>query len=335
MYRMYQCKYFSKRLLRSLLGYKLLSCNSKSTVRYYAKMAESSPNHSTPTRLLQVEGYDGRKNDVIYHKPSITQPVHSTVIYFGGDVQDFKENMEVHSRPFLKWNLDDMSRMLSLKFPESHIIVVRPSRMDFDVYSCFVNFVPSVKYGVPKHVPMNFAFQHILKLLDGVSQRFNFTNSKEYTHTVDSDLPCRKLIVIGFSKGCVVLNQLLYEFHHIKTSTSPEDNEMRRCIPQISDMFWLDAGHGGTDIFLSTSSVLQTLAESGIRIHIHVTPYQVKDAKRPWIGEEESQFTALLEKLNANVERTLHFGNEAGSLNLHFDVLSAFRMPSGLQFEPD
>ncbi|RZF36476.1 hypothetical protein LSTR_LSTR011263 [Laodelphax striatellus] len=321
--------YFSKHVLRGLLEFS--NCNTKHITPYCAEMSHTSSTHPIPTRILQVDGYDGRKNDVIYFNPSSALPAYNTVVYFGGDVQDFKESMEVNSEQFLKWNLDNMPLILSSKFPQCHVIIVKPSRMDFGVYSCFANLAPSIKYGVPRHIPMNYAFEHLLKLLCEVSLRLKASNSKEEIDTVD--LSSTKLTLIGFSKGCVVLNQLLHEFHHIKTS--PDDLEMQKCISRISDMFWLDAGHGGRNIFLTSPSLLQTLAETGIRIHIHVTPYQVKDAKRPWIGQEESQFTTLLEHFNANYERTLHFENEAGSLDLHFEILSVFRMPCGIQSAPD
>lgn len=63
----------------------------------------------------------------------------------------------------------------------------------------------------------------------------------------------------------------------------------------------------------------------GIGIHIHVTPYQVHDERRPWIRKEEKAFGDLLRRLGAPVHRTLHFENQVASLYTHFEVLNAFR----------
>lgn len=52
------------------------------------------------------------------------------------------------------------------------------------------------------------------------------------------------LALMGFSKGCVVLNQFIYEFHYYKTLT-PDDSTMMRLVSRIKDMYWLDGGHGG------------------------------------------------------------------------------------------
>lgn len=49
-----------------------------------------------PLRLCGVTGYDGRINDVVYCYPSVRTDSHTAVIFFGGDVQDFTENMETH-----------------------------------------------------------------------------------------------------------------------------------------------------------------------------------------------------------------------------------------------
>lgn len=133
------------------------------------------------------------------------------------------------------------------------------------------------------------------------------------------------LILVGFSKGCVVLNQFIYEFHYIKTLT-PDDSSMMRLVSRIKDIYWLDGGHGGTkNGWITSRSLLETLTRLNINIHVHVTPYQVLDERRPWIKKEEKNFTDLLKKLGANLQRTLHFESKLADLNTHFDVIRMFR----------
>lgn len=67
---------------------------------------------------------------------------------------------------------------------------------------------------------------------------------------------------------------------------------------------------------------------AGIKIWIHVTPYQVQDDRRAWIRREEQTFTELLQRFGAHVSRTLHFDGATADLNMHFDILSVFRNPA-------
>ncbi|XP_058443214.1 mitochondrial protein C2orf69 homolog [Malaya genurostris] len=134
------------------------------------------------------------------------------------------------------------------------------------------------------------------------------------------------LALMGFSKGCVVLNQFIYEFHYYKTLT-PDDSTMMRLVSRIKDMYWLDGGHGGgKNTWITSRSLLETLCRLGISVHVHVTPYQIQDDHRPWIRKEEKAFTDLLKRLGAPFDRHL-YPSEANSTNLftHFEVLNRFR----------
>ena len=59
-------------------------------------------------------------------------------------------------------------------------------------------------------------------------------------------------------------------------------------------------------------------------VHVHVTPYQVKDESRPHIEDEHIQFVAGLMHYATDIKYTLHFKNESRSLKRHFDVLTVF-----------
>ncbi|XP_053681903.1 mitochondrial protein C2orf69 homolog [Sabethes cyaneus] len=134
------------------------------------------------------------------------------------------------------------------------------------------------------------------------------------------------LALMGFSKGCVVLNQFIYEFHYYKTLT-PDDSTMMRLVSRIKDMYWLDGGHGGgKNTWITSRSLLETLCRLRISVHVHVTPYQIQDDHRPWIRKEEKAFTELLKRLGAPFDRHL-YPSEANSTNLftHFEVLNRFR----------
>ena len=73
------------------------------------------------------------------------------------------------------------------------------------------------------------------------------------------------MTLIGFSKGVVVLNQILREL-----STLSAHNL------DLTSMVWLDGGHnGGQDIWPTERRLLQGLVEAGIRVEVRVSPYQV------------------------------------------------------------
>ena len=47
--------------------------------------------------FVQVEGWEGLRNDVLYHPATTDQPaVEGAVIFFGGDVQDLEEEQAKH-----------------------------------------------------------------------------------------------------------------------------------------------------------------------------------------------------------------------------------------------
>jgi len=56
-------------------------------------------------------------------------------------------------------------------------------------------------------------------------------------------------------------------------------------------------------------------------VDVRVTPRQVLDPQRPWIGREEGVFCATLRQLGASLERTLYFEKEKANLRNHFRVL--------------
>lgn len=73
--------------------------------------------------------------------------------------------MEVNrdSRSYMKYNLESTALLLRQGYPKSHVIVVRPARMEFKTFSCFDNFVRCNNAGVPDHTPTHHSLDHIEK----------------------------------------------------------------------------------------------------------------------------------------------------------------------------
>lgn len=306
-----------------------LSFQSSFVVSFFVKnvMAGNSvakcripSSQSTPSveRWLHVEGYNSASNIVLYH-PAVAGPRKSSiVIFFPGDVQDFAENMWKYNA----WNLDAVTLLLHRRFPNSEVLVVRPVGFYQQTYACYKNFLNCDKFGAPKHSHTSFAFEHVKALLENV---FRLRQAQPKPTSAESacqatDLDDASIILIGFSKGCVVLNQFLHEM-----SAAKKSGIWSRFVSQIKSMYWLDGGHpGAKQTWITEENVLMPLAESDIEVHVHVTPYQINDSSRPWIGKEERLFTSRLLQMGKTVHRTVHFNDERRSIENHFKILEKF-----------
>lgn len=70
--------------------------------------------------------------------------------------------------------------------------------------------------------------------------------------------------------------------------------------------------------------MLKELACSGVSVHAHVTPYEVRDPMRAWVGREHRHFVKTLEEFGASPHQQLHFEDEPPSIENHFRVIQEF-----------
>lgn len=158
----------------------------------------------------------------------------------------------------------------------------------------------------------------------------------------NTSLDLCKVILIGFSKGTVVLNQFLHEFYYAMSNSSSLE-----FISKIKDMYWLDGGHsGGKNTWITSRPLLKNLTNLGIKtmdkfvnflihfvilgisVQIHVTPYQIADDRRPWIRKEEKLFRDFLKDYGANIQRKIYFESDIPNLDNHFELLNVFSAKS-------
>jgi len=152
--------------------------------------------------------------------------------------------MSAESREHIQWNLEATTAMLQNQFTDRHIIVIRPCRLQDRIYSCFDNFLPTAGHGNPEHTPHHGALLHLRRLLRVLARRINderldalmkpddeieasqtrialrlkFLSKGLPGNSGPVDFESADISIVGFSKGCVVLNQFLYEFHYLKVS---------------------------------------------------------------------------------------------------------------------
>lgn len=293
-----------------------------------------SPRHRLQ-KLLAVPGGDqSRVNDLLLLRPDTDCHSHSGgkegscsrhVVFFHGDIQNFQEEMALQPEgaQWLCWSLEQVALTLGRRFPDRHIWVVRASRMYLHKFSCYHNFVESNMFGAPEHSPYSpdwGAFHHLRALLSHGMERADLPNPLQPLGGADTIPSGFSLILVGFSKGCVVLNQLAYEL-----SGARADPQMSPFVKRISDLFWLDGGHpGGSETWVTDKQVLKELAASGVSIHAHVTPYEVCDPMRAWVGREHGHFIKTLEEFGACPSKKLHFKDEPPSIENHFRVIQEF-----------
>ncbi|XP_010711713.1 UPF0565 protein C2orf69 homolog [Meleagris gallopavo] len=262
------------------------------------------------------------------------------------------------------WSFENVATILAHRFPDSFIWVIKCSRMHLHKFSCYDNFVASNMFGAPEHSTDFGAFKHLHALLvNAFRLSQNILQSQTTTHgfskdakvsahksepqsvptangcssterekdcecsnkstmnfIVPSAVSAVSFTLIGFSKGCVVLNQLLYELKEAK-----KDKNTDAFLKNIKAIYWLDGGHsGGSNTWVTYPEVLKELAQTGIEVHSHVTPYQVFDTMRSWIGREHEKFVQILEELGVEINDQLHFADEVPSLDNHFRVHEVF-----------
>ena len=140
-------------------------------------------------------------------------------------------NAHQDHKNYREWSLESTMRKLAVRFPASMIWIILPSYMHLNTFSCYRNFVASTDMGIPTFSEAGKAWEHLSLLLSNVVE-----STKDLSR---NDMNIR---IVGFSKGCVVLNQLLYEIPIILQS---EEQVNCYCIIVIwvMDIYKEESGH--------------------------------------------------------------------------------------------
>jgi len=273
-------------------------------------------------RLGPISTLAGKSNDVICGIGQ--QGLNSKwLVFFGGDVQDYTEKMLAHrdNKRYADWSLDHMTTKLTDQFREHTIFTIKPTRMERQIFSCYDNFVESNSVGAPTHEHGNKASKHLSDLLD-LSFAAAKENSPDNTESQTVSSFDKSISLIGFSKGCVVLNQLITE---MALPQNQDNSDLKSFYSQIDSIYWLDGGHaGGKNTWITDLATVTHLSKQTIKCFIHVTPYQIEDMMRPWIGQECKRFYNILRRHDAKVLFTKHFVGDEISLEMHFALLNEF-----------
>ena len=254
-------------------------------------------------------------------------------------------NLSRENRKYQRWNLVSTGEILSRRFPDSSIVIIRPNEMKDGIFSRlneinlsfylfiifhlrFSNFVPkTTDYGDPiSYDTTNLIGLHHLHELDKQiikSSKFDnylifiFLNSILFRSSSD-------IILIGFSKGCVVLNQLLHELTSLRMMKI--DNELSKFVPRIRKFIWLDGGHNNGErimIWPTDENLLLTFAHFQIEVEIYVTPFQI-NSMNPYKHNHTEQYKKFSQLLPCQTINKMFFDNEKPSIDKHFELLNIF-----------
>jgi len=158
------------------------------------------------------------------------------------------------------------------------------------------------------------------------------------TSNKTSQSPQTDIILIGFSKGCAVLNELLHELPAIiklrqrqKPPLNSEESATLAFAERVASWCFLDGGHNGRERTWTTEA--STIAcvgsvradKQAVTVRVEVTPYEMSDTRRPHIGQQCTLFCdAAAVTQGVSFRRTLHFADRPRSIENHFQVLQAF-----------
>lgn len=141
---------------------------------------------------------------------------------------------------------------------------------------------------------------------------------------IDLKLP---IILFGFSKGCIVLNQFCTELISPSIESSIELEPVTEFLIKIKHIFWLDGGHSGTvNSWITNEEIVQNIKKFQWSCYVYITPYQLRSQKFVAI-QEYNKFIELLEKFNVNFKDMYYFKDQENvdyDLNLHFELLKHF-----------
>ncbi|CAN0392613.1 unnamed protein product, partial [Ectocarpus sp. 8 AP-2014] len=180
--------------------------------RHCMDSRSSSSRAATTAAVVWCRGIEGGSNEVLYLGQ---EEARGNVVLFPGDVQDLHHRMiSVGHEEFSDYCVESTARTLARRFPGHAVWVVLPKTHVHGALASYDNFAKTdwaTGGAVLEYLPNGSACEHLEALLgaaaDAVHQEDdrcgNITSSRP-----DISLP---LTLVGFSKGVVVLNQLVTE----------------------------------------------------------------------------------------------------------------------------
>ncbi|XP_010518096.1 PREDICTED: UPF0565 protein C2orf69-like isoform X2 [Camelina sativa] len=308
-----------------------------STVNYYRVAASLCLSSSSSSKILTV-------------------PSENAIFFHGDRVQDT-------GSPVIErlYDLQKVAEIIVSKFGNSvNAWVVEASVFD-GPFAIYKDFVPSVnQWEEPKsYLPTGFpASSSIVSLLSSCLHEAKNLILKEGKQVclidqIASVHHCPRTIVLGFSKGGVVINQLMSEISSLDINFAEpmSQHDKIQIIPASKDSFlnsisqvhYIDVGLNSSGAYITDHNLVQRISQriaqraDSLRIVIHGTPRQWCDKQRGWIRKEKDELLRLLEAETENsggklqvLERfyfsgrlpeRFYFSGRLPDLQMHFEII--------------
>ncbi|CAK9169097.1 unnamed protein product [Ilex paraguariensis] len=284
----------------------------------------------------------------------------ANAIFFNGDRVGFTGNPVIERLS----DLQKIAEIMVSKIGGSINVWVIESSTFNGPFAVYKDFIPSVnESGEPKsYKPTGFpASTSTVSLLSNCLKQAKHVISggrKEPNRSeVSASSKCTpNTLILGFSKGGTVLNQLLTElgFSEVKSTKNPahfdkrlmnggvtnvhEEDHIVPCskenlLNSITEIHYVDVGLNSAGAYLNDHDVIEKITKrliqgaSGILFVLHGTPRQWCDSRRVWIRKEKDKMVQLLgtvaEKSGGKLEvcERFYFADRPPSLQMHFEII--------------
>ncbi|RID67641.1 hypothetical protein BRARA_D02715 [Brassica rapa] len=220
-------------------------------------------------------------------------------------------------------------------------------------FAVYKDFVPTVnRYGEPttSYSPVGLpASSSIVSLLSSFLQEAESLVLKEGKDVClrSSLAHCPRTILLGFSKGGLVMNQFLSEMSSLETNSSSEDEEIgiipaskESFLKSVSEVHYVDVGLNSSGAYITDQNVVQRISQrlagggSSVSVFVHGTPRQWRDEQRGWIVKEKDELVRLLKSEGENsggklqVHERFYFADRVPDLQMHFEIIDVMDVSS-------
>lgn len=285
----------------------------------------------------------------------------ANAIFFNGDRVEGSGNPVIERLSDIK----KIAEVLVSKFVGTINVWVVEAPQFNGPFAVYKEFIPALNCcGEPKaYTPCGFlasvsTFSLLSNCLKEAKNAIAELQEKEYAAMPStSDVGSPTTFVLGFSKGGIVLNQLLTELsysevitHGISPQTREESlgsenldtkeddgiipNSKESLLNSITEIHYVDVGLNSAGAYLTDTNVFKRisrrLAEGapGIRFVLHGTPRQWCDKRRAWIQKEKNKLVELLQSEahgsggKLRVSEKYYFPDRPPTLQMHFEIIN-------------
>ncbi|OIT07753.1 PREDICTED: uncharacterized protein LOC109224105 [Nicotiana attenuata] len=283
----------------------------------------------------------------------------ANAIFFNGDKVEGTGNQVIERLS----DLQKVAEILVSKFGNSINAWVVEAPVFNGPFAVYKDFIPSVnEYGEPKSYDADgfpASSSIVLLLWNCLKEAKNVISGKQKepyqaeVSTSTSSTP--RTILLGFSKGGTVLNQLVTELGFAPVQFTEDVSlanknvtnggfaslQQDQIIPNSKDSFlnsiaefhYVDVGLNTQGAYITNEDVIDKISERlvqgapGIRFFLHGTPRQWCDGRRIWIRKEKDEFFRLLRGATRKnmgklyIRERLYFGNRLPELQIHFEIM--------------